>query len=451
MSELRGRRSDDPDRGDNPGEGVGRPDDIREDADRSPSAVDRPRDRADSGHPAEIGDADRDTPRPLTAREKLEQRLDEMYWPGYSSWSSAQRNEPTDRRPRAEPSSAEADLPADAKPEHEDPFASSPPDIQTHLRHDDTLARLQYLGPRQDEADAESPISIESGDVEDQSSQQDFQDEPANAISPAGDSRQATPRSTVEADGWSAPRRLEPDGTAAAVRKVEPADEERATEEDLEGDGVPPYGEDVAVSIDSTREYAADAEEPAEAGHEFVEDATPEEMDQYRRIRETDDVDALAENSGLPRDVIDEAKQHLFQREHDVAVGPDDVRHGYFTPNATYGDLWERVASGAELTDENRAQFWSLVAHEYVESKLMDAGLPYLSSESGAWREDGRPEVLAAYPSAHNMAPLSTQSRVKDLLRHWAKLDLPRDDVQVAPDLSNLDNVVRVVKERLGL
>jgi hypothetical protein len=88
-----------------------------------------------------------------------------------------------------------------------------------------------------------------------------------------------------------------------------------------------------------------------------------------------------------------------------VAVGPDDVRHGYFTPDAAYGDLWERVASGAELTDENRAQFWSLLAHEYVESKLMEAGLPYLSPDPGAWDADEMPDVRSLYPSAHNMAP----------------------------------------------
>ncbi|MGW6197281.1 hypothetical protein ACWF0M_14155 [Kribbella sp. NPDC055110] len=405
----------------------------------------------DSQAAVEGGAADRETPRTLTAREKLEQRLDEMYWPDYSSWSSAQRNETSDRRPRAEPSSTAADQPADARSEHEDPFASYSPELQAHMRHDDTLARLQYLSPRHYEADAESPISIESGDVDDRSSEQGSRDEPTNGVSLADSSSPATSRPAVEADGWSALSQPEPDDPADGVGRVEPANEELATDEVLAGDSAPPRREDVAVGIDSTPEQAVGTDEPAEAGHEFVEDATPEEMDKYRRIRETDDLDALAENSGLPRDVIDEAKQHLFQREHDVAVGPGDVRHGYFTPNAVYGDLWERVASGVDVTDENRVQFWSLLAHEYVESKLMEAGLPYLSSEPGAWSEDGWPEVLAGYPSAHNTAPLSTQSQVKDLLRHWAKLDLPTDDLQVAPDLSNLDNVVRVAKERLGL
>ncbi|GAA3144498.1 hypothetical protein JOF29_005726 [Kribbella aluminosa] len=451
MSELRGRRGDDPGEGSEPGECAGRPDDVRDADDRLPTSADRPANRVDGQQPVDGHDADRETRRPLTAREKLEQRLDEMYWPGYSSWSSVHRDETTDRRPRAEPSSTDADRSADARLEDEDPFASYTPELQAHIRHDDTLARLQYLSPRQDEADAESPASVESRDVDDPSSRHGLHDEPANGISPTDNSRPATSQPAGESDESLALGQPEPDDPAARVGKVEPAKEERVTDEGLAVVSPLPRREDVAAGIDSAVEHGVGTDELAEAGHEFVEDATPEEMDQYRRIRETDDLDALAENSELPRDVINEAKQHLFQREHDVAVGPGDIRHGYFTPNAVYGDLWEQVASGVGVTDENRVQFWSLLAHEYVESKLMEAGLPYVSSESGAWSEDGRPEVLAAYPSAHNVAPLSTQSQVKDLLRHWAKLDLPRDDLQVAPDLSNLDNVVRVARERLGL
>ncbi len=412
MSELRGRRSDDPGQGSEPGEGAGRPDDVRDGDDRSPTSADRPTNRVDSQAAIEGHDADRETPRPLTAREKLEQRLDEMYWPGYSSWSSAQRDETSDRRPRAEASSTEADRPDDARSEHEDPFASYPPDLQAHMRHDDTLARLQYLSPRHDEADAESPMSIESRDVDDRSSGQGLRDVPVNGISPTDSSSPATSRPTDEADGWSALSQPEPDDPADGVGRVEPANEERATDEGLAGD-TPPRSEDVAVGIDSTPEQAVGTDEPAEAGHEFVEDATPEEMDKYRRIRETDDLDALAENSGLPRDVIDEAKQHLFQREHDVAVGPGDVRHGYFTPNAVYGDLWERVASGVDVTDENRVQFWSLLAHEYVESRLMEAGLPYLSSEPGAWSEDGWPGGARRVPvgAQHSTAEHTVASK----------------------------------------
>lgn len=156
-------------------------------------------------------------------------------------------------------------------------------------------------------------------------------------------------------------------------------------------------------------------------------------------------------SSGMPREVIDEAKQHLVQRQHDVAIGPGEVRHGYFTPFAEFGDLWERVASGDDLTDGQRQEFRSLLAHGYVESKLMQAGVPYKSADPRAWTDAGMARVSMDYPSAHNIAPLSAQSRPKDLLRLWDDpLGLPRGDLRVAEDLSNLDEVVRVAKKGLA-
>jgi hypothetical protein len=57
---------------------------------------------------------------------------------------------------------------------------------------------------------------------------------------------------------------------------------------------------------------------PADSGadeaklHEFVHDAEPEQIAQYLRIRETDDVDAVAVNSGYPAEVVQVAKENLF-------------------------------------------------------------------------------------------------------------------------------------------
>jgi hypothetical protein len=316
--------------------------------------------------------------------------------------------------------------------------------------HDDTLARLQYISPPDDEGtDATAPVESRR---DRQTFEPGMHEKPANGASPADETSSSASRPANAVDDQPAANQPRLDDSAPDILSAASTDQERTTDEVSTGGSTPLDNNDAAPGFDSTSEHVADIEEAAEPGHEFVQDATPKEMDQYRRIREADDLDALAETSGMPRRVIDEAKQHLFQRQHDVAVGPGEIKHGYFTPAAVYGDLWERVASGIDVTDENRVQFWSLLAHEYVESKLMEAGLPYLSSEPGAWRsEDMRPEVLAAYPSAHNTAPLSTQSQVKDLLRHWGKLGLEKDDLRVAPDLSNLDDVVRAAKEGLGL
>ncbi|MEV6267565.1 hypothetical protein AB0L64_10375 [Kribbella sp. NPDC051936] len=400
--------------------------------------------------------ADRRSPQPLTAREKLEQRLDEMYWPGYSKWSSAQRSddESTERR-TVDPPSAPATTPVDDRPKPKDPFASYSPELRAHMRHDDTLARLRYISPPAEEAESTShadPSSlVESPGADERTSEAEFRDDVARVGLTADDSTASTSRlanETGDEPAASSPRpdQLPVDLEAAAANQKLAVDSVPAGRSDLlETD-------DVAAGIDSEPGFAAGIDEVAELEHEFVGDASPEEMDQYRRIREADDVDALADHSGMPREVIEEAKQHLFQREHDVAVGPDDVRHGYFTPDALYGDLWERVASGAELTDKNRVEFWSLLAHEYVESRLMAAGLPYRSPDPEAWDQSGTPLATSDYPSAHNTAPLSTRSSRMDLLILWdSSLDIPRGDLRVAEDLSNLDEVVRVAKEGLGL
>ncbi|TDW98249.1 hypothetical protein EV647_2954 [Kribbella sp. VKM Ac-2566] len=325
------------------------------------------------------------------------------------------------------------------------------------MLHDDTLARLQYISPPAQEAettshDSDPPSLVESPGADERTSEVELRGDVANVASTADDSTASTSRLADETG-------YQPAASSPRTEQL-PTDIEAAAAKDqkLAGDSVPAGCSDlletdaVAAGIDSEPGSLAGVDEVAELEHEFVGDASPEEMDQYRRIREADDVDALADQSGMPHEVIEEAKQHLFQRQHDVAVGPDDVRHGYFTPDALYGDLWERVASGAELTDKNRMEFWSFLAHEYVESRLMAAGLPYRSPDPEAWDQSGTPLATSDYPSAHNTAPLSTRSSRMDLLILWdSSLDIPRGDLRVAEDLSNLDEVVRVAKEGLGL
>ncbi|MGZ0149002.1 hypothetical protein ACXJJ3_18145 [Kribbella sp. WER1] len=406
----------------------------------------------------EDGTADRRSSPPLTAREKLEQRLDELYWPGYSKWSSAERSddESAEER-RGDLPSAPATAPVDDRPEPEDPFASYSPELRAQTLHDDTLARLQYLSPPDAQAEStsqegDSPTDVELGDRDTQKSETDQHGETEGVGSAAHDRSSTAALLPNEAAVPVTADWLRRDDPPNAVQHVEATDRERDAHEDPVVPPVTPHADDVAVGTDCVREQIADMDGRVEAGHEFVEDATTAEMEQYRRIREADDLDALAENSGMPREVIDEAKQHLFQRQHDVAIGPGEVRHGYFTPYAEFGDLWERVASGNELTDGQRQEFRSLLAHEYVESKLMQAGVPYKSADPGAWTLAGMMRVSMDYPSAHNIAPLSAQSRPKDLLRLWDDpLGLPRGDLRVAEDLSNLDEVVRVAKKGLGL
>lgn len=106
---------------------------------------------ADTGRTADSsGDelTDRDRPEERTPAEKLNQHLDDLYWPGYSSQPAPP--DTSDAKPRP------ADEPA---PKQEDPFASYPPALQPHLHHDDTLARLQYLSPPPPEPPNDHPAT----------------------------------------------------------------------------------------------------------------------------------------------------------------------------------------------------------------------------------------------------------------------------------------------------
>ena len=89
------------------------------------------------------------------------------------------------------------------------------------MRH--TLARLQYLSPRDDDADAEPTTRIEPRDVDDQSTQQGLNDEPANGISPIDNSIPGTSRTTGEPDEWPAPSQPQADDSSLGVGKIESA------------------------------------------------------------------------------------------------------------------------------------------------------------------------------------------------------------------------------------
>ena len=52
---------------------------------------------------------------------------------------------------------------------------------------------------------------------------------------------------------------------------------------------------------------------------------------------------------------------------------------------------------------------------------------------------------------AHNVSPIALQARDIDLLKHWDRIGLRKPEGGIAPDLSNLDEVVRAAREGLGL
>jgi hypothetical protein len=180
------------------------------------------------------------------------------------------------------------------------------------------------------------------------------------------------------------------------------------------------------------------------AGHVDTSSADAEAA--YAAIRaNTGDVPKIAQNTGISQDVIGQVKNHLFLTEHDVPLGPNQIAHGYFTADQDIAGLWQKAEQGP-LSPAEQDQFRSLMSHEYVESRLMASGMPYRSADPRAW-EDGTLMFNPSHFGAHEVAPLSSTGS----LRLWPKLGLTPPDAPIAPDLSNIDDVVNAARKGLKL
>jgi hypothetical protein len=174
----------------------------------------------------------------------------------------------------------------------------------------------------------------------------------------------------------------------------------------------------------------------------YVEEPEPDLAEAYRQVRETVDPTTVAKDVGVRVDVVERARQHLFLTQHDVTVGPNDVRHGYFTPVRTFGELWLKARDGT-LDAGEAASFRRHLSHEYIESKLMERGLQYRSPHPSAW-SDGVNWSTADHYGAHDLAPHGDPKGHP--FKHWPPVlgrQLP--DVAIAPDLSNLDEIAELI------
>jgi hypothetical protein len=179
------------------------------------------------------------------------------------------------------------------------------------------------------------------------------------------------------------------------------------------------------------------------AGH--IEQSSRAAEDAYAAIRaDTGDVSSIATNTGIDEDVVAQVKKHLFMTEHDVPVGPGQVRSGYFTADERIAELWNKAGRGP-LEPEDLNELRPLMSHEYVESRLMESGMPYRSADPESW-EDGEVIFNPQHFGAHEAAPTASAAA----MRHWRALGLTPPDEPIAPDLSNIDNVVDAAKRGLG-
>ncbi|MFC4069569.1 hypothetical protein [Actinoplanes subglobosus] len=178
-------------------------------------------------------------------------------------------------------------------------------------------------------------------------------------------------------------------------------------------------------------------------GADFIDDGegiSERAAEAYRRIRNSpQDTTAIARNTGIDPRVIEGMRQNLFVQQHDVPLGPNHFERGYFTPDDDIADLWDGAAAGT-LDAEQAEAFHNLAAHEYVENRLMDAGLPYRSAHPDAFDADGDRILSRDHPGAHDLAP--HQYRPDAPLAHWRFFGLDGSHLRLAADLSNLDEVV---------
>ncbi|MGW0737018.1 hypothetical protein [Streptomyces sp. NPDC002851] len=178
----------------------------------------------------------------------------------------------------------------------------------------------------------------------------------------------------------------------------------------------------------------------------------------YEEIRATPnkaDLPEISRNTGVDEAVLRQVKSHLFRSQHDVPLGPGEVKRGLFEPRDDIADLWQGAHKGSLSPDEVR-QFKHLLAHEYIESRLMKAGLPYAYDHPHLYSPVHDNGVFKGYQrdfpqdvrdaGAHELSPNDTAGGFK----HWERrLGLKPPALELANDLSNLDDMVKAVVQEL--
>ncbi|MEU8438803.1 hypothetical protein AB0F18_39185, partial [Streptomyces sp. NPDC029216] len=200
--------------------------------------------------------------------------------------------------------------------------------------------------------------------------------------------------------------------------------------------------------------------EPRPDGGRYIEEPTAEHVkaaefyDGVRADPESLNIGAISDNTGISPTVLDRVRTHFFLTEHVVPEGPALSRHGYFTPRSDIAEIWE-AASRRELTPDEATKFQRYIGHEYVESQLMEAGLPYTVDAPHLWESfqngDGPIEYYRDFPGsprdagAHDLAVNERRGGFSQ----WERAGFDVPEVDLASDLSNIDEVVAALKDEL--
>ncbi|WP_406292690.1 hypothetical protein [Streptomyces sp. NBC_00624] len=220
------------------------------------------------------------------------------------------------------------------------------------------------------------------------------------------------------------------------------------------GDDVGDLADDAAEAGDDAGTLYTHGPDGGWGGAGWVEKPSDYAAGVYESLRATPnhiDVPQMSRHTGVDESVLRQVKSHMIRSQHDVIVQPGEWKRGRFTPRDDIADLWDGARKGTLDADQIK-EFKHLMTHEYVESRLMKAGLPYLYDETGLWRKDpdgtfGRnsPKSLSA-AGAHDLAPNPARGGFGTA---WQKLGLRHPKTVLADDLSNIDSFVNDVVQEL--
>lgn len=115
----------------------------------------------------------------------------------------------------------------------------------------------------------------------------------------------------------------------------------------------------------------------------------------------------------------------MIRQLHDVVIRPGEWKRGLFTPRDDIAALWDGARKGT-LDADQIAEFRNLMTHEYVEGEFEGRRSPKSLSAAGA-------HDLATNPVRGGFG---TQ---------WQKLGRRHPKTDLAADLSNIDDFVKVI------
>ncbi|MFF2077642.1 hypothetical protein ACFVXG_23155 [Kitasatospora sp. NPDC058162] len=203
----------------------------------------------------------------------------------------------------------------------------------------------------------------------------------------------------------------------------------------------------------------------SESGSPYVHDPNSSEPINIKAVKmyedyraRTDDVAEVATETKIDPRIVDVAKNNLMVNRHDVQVGPGEenvMKDVYFEPEWEIARRWNAAVKGIPGPSDTIDILRTVIAHEYVEAKLFEAGLPYLPSHPDCWEDGGRPIPHPEHFSAHQMAPNSfnkldfSSDTIVSSLWIWRKYGIEVPPVPIADDLSNLDVLVDAIKSHI--